>query len=134
MFDAETFTESLNGCRRAGDLVFVPVDGASLEKLRADVRAVLEAWCTKHGIEAGIREEQPEGITVMIAHIKSGSPMRARVMRPWFLMDIGEQRFVSDKEIQAPSLRAYVSLFCAKIGQAITVQRTRGGCTITRTR
>lgn len=134
MFDQESFFESLNECRRAGDTVFVPFNGLSSIELRSQVGGVLNAWSKTNGVETGITEETSEGIVCMVAHIKPGSPKRSRVLRPWFYMEIGEARFVSDKEYAPGSLRVYVSQFCARMEQRITVNATKGGCTITRTK
>lgn len=134
MFMRKEFTDSLTGCKRVGETVFVPFDGVAPDELRRDVRSTLDAWCLKYGVEAGIKEETEEGFLILIAHIKSGSPQRSRTPRPWFLMDVGQEKFIAAKDIPVSSVRAYVSLFCAKLGQAITVTRTKSGCAIKRTR
>lgn len=134
MFDRIEFLRSLNECKRAGDTVFVPLNGQAPRDLREHLIATLKMWGRTNGVETGITEETPEGILCMIAHIKSGSPMRSRTMRPWFHLEIDDAKFVSADEYAVGSLRAYVSQFCSKLDQRISVEVAKGGCTITRTK
>lgn len=132
MIDKGQILAALEDCKRVGDTFFVPSNGLPSGQLRQQVGAILNEWGRTYGVETGIVGENEHGIECMIAHIKSGSPKRSRVGRPWFGLAVNESRFISDKEMPVGQVRVYVSQFCAKLGQTITVAAKAGGCTITR--
>lgn len=60
--------------------------------------------------------------------IAPGSPIRARVAKPWHALAVGESAFMRDSsETKEKSLRCYVSLHAAKVYQRITVSKEPGG-------
>jgi hypothetical protein len=134
VFDKRHFIEGMNGCKRAGDTVFVPFNGLEPRELRAQVNAALHAWCLTHGTEAAIIEENGDGVVCVLSNIKAGSPKRSRspVQHPWFYMEVGDTRFAPQDKYPPSSLRVYVSQFCAKLGQKMTVSVAKGGCNIKR--
>lgn len=126
MFDKEAFISQLE-ITRVGQFVFVE----GRENMQA-MCAAADEWGRTNGVET-IAETTNDGARCHVVRIKSGSPKRARVRREWHGLEVGETRFMRDAgDVKPASVRAYVSTYCAKVGQRISVKVVKDGYNFTR--
>lgn len=117
--------QALEGARN-GESVF-------LEGFRAgEVISFLRKWHRSRINAETYTQAENGGVRVFVVHKGRAKKARGLKPKPWHNLKVGESYFVPAIETPERNLRVYVSMYCLRSGQMLSVTREEGGCRVTR--